>query len=318
MKKSLGIFILLLPVLIFSQDISWKSTVSMTLPLYAHSSAGGDGILFVSGGFSLNPKSCKNDLYTYNPLTKSWKRISALRQARGFAGSAYINGKLYVLGGNNFFRTLNSVEIYDISSGSWSFGRSMPEAKRGFAFASHEGKIYTFGGFNLETKTTLRSAHVYDAASNSWQRLPSLPFERQGACAVYNDGKIYIMGGLIGRARGRRVPVFLKDVTVYDIETKTYRRGPSLVYERYYLSAVVRKNKLYAIGGMKGLTPLNVVETLDVRNQTSWSIDRTLFLGQQRMSHASVFLDGIIYTLGGLGYDGRLKTLSSVETLRIE
>jgi N-acetylneuraminic acid mutarotase len=318
MKKSLSLLIFVIPAFLFSQSSSWKTTSFLDTPVYAHSAVAGDGLVFVAGGFSLRPKSCKSEIYTYNPLTKNWKKIAALRQARGFAGASYANGKLFLIGGNNYSRTLSSVEIYETSSGTLKYGSSMPEAKRGFAYASDGNKIYTFGGFNLETGRTLKSAYAYDSSSNTWERLPSLPFERQGASAVYIDGKIYIIGGLIGKAMGRRMPVFLKDVTVYDVESKTYSRGPSLVFERYYLSTVIHKGRIYAIGGMKGLTPLNVVETIDIKNQTSWGVEQGSFLPQQRMSHATVLLDGLIYVIGGLGYDGKLKTLRSVETLRIE
>ncbi len=314
-KFILLLFTVLIPTFIFSNSSKWKISTPLNDSIYGHSAVSGDGKIFVVGGFSLKNRECYSNIYMYHPLSGRWRKISSMRRARGFAGAAYYDGKIFIIGGNNMRRTLNSVEIYNTSTGSWTYGAPMPTSRRGFAVTEYNGKIYCIGGFSFEQRKTLTTVEVYDIKSNSWQKLPNLPFARQGAAAVSANGRIYVMGGVIGTSRSKSGPVFLRDMNYFIINSKSWHKGPSLIYDRYYLTAIYHKNKIYAIGGIKGLRPVNIVEYININNGNRWRTVPDMNLSTPRNAPASVYLDGNIYTIGGLGYNGALNT---VEILRVE
>jgi N-acetylneuraminic acid mutarotase len=238
-----------------------------------------------------------------------------MKHKRGFSGAVFLNGKIYVIGGNDGQRTLNYTEIYDTATDTWSYGQPMPTPRRGFAIAQLNGKIYCFGGYNLETRTTLTNAEVYDTVLNKWEKLPNMPFPRQGATAVTYNNRIYVLGGVMGTANSGNGPIFLRDMNYYLVKERQWENGPSLVFDRYYLTSVIHNNIIYAIGGIKGLRPLNIVETINIENGSTWVSKDELNLQSPRNASVAVYLNGVIYAIGGLGNEGELNT---VESLRIE
>ncbi len=317
MRKSSVLLALLfiIPTLIFSKPSKWKISAPLKEATYGHSAVSDGGKIFVMGGFSLKKRKFISGVYMFHPLSGTWRKISSMRHARVFAGSVHHDGKIYVIGGNNKQQSLNYVEIYDVSSGTWSYGAPMPTSRRGFATAVYNGKIYCAGGFSLESRATLKTVEVYDIKNNSWEKLPDLPFPRQGAAAVAANGRVYIIGGVIGTSKSKSGPVFLRDMNYYVVNTKSWHKGPSLIYNRYYLSAIYHKKKIYAIGGIKGLRPIDKVEMLDLDNSNKWVSVPGMDLSTPRNATASVILSGMIYTIGGLGYNGALNTM---EVLRVE
>ncbi len=319
MKRFLSLLFfafLLIPLWTYSaQTTQWKSGVSLPRALYAHSTVSGDGRIFVMGGFSLSERRSFADVYAFQPLAGRWTKMPSMRTARGFAGAVYAGGKIIVIGGNDMRRTLNTVEIYDTRTGDWRFGSPMPTARRGFAIAETGGKIYCFGGFQMESRSTLKNVEVYNIARNTWTRLPALPFARQGAAAVAKGDKIYVIGGVIGRSDSPGGLVFLRDMNIYNVKDNSWERGSSMVFDRYYLSVVLVNDKIYAIGGIKGLRPVDVVEVISPESSSGWYNNPSMNLSTPRNALSATVLDGVIYSVGGLDNNGDLQT---VETLRVE
>jgi len=60
-----------------------------------------------------------------------------------------LNGRIYAIGGSQGFgSSLNTVEVYDPSSNSWSTAAGMLTARYGLAAADANGLIYAVGGAN--------------------------------------------------------------------------------------------------------------------------------------------------------------------------
>jgi N-acetylneuraminic acid mutarotase len=96
------------------------------------------------------------------------------------------------------------MQLYNISSNTWSTRSSMPRALNHVNVAVVEGLIYVLGGL-AETNETKRAwrptgeSWVYDSAVDAWDELPSMPEgEERGSAAVGVYGeKIYLAAGSV-------------------------------------------------------------------------------------------------------------------------
>jgi hypothetical protein len=84
--------------------------------------------------------------------------------ARDGLAAAIVSGKIYAIGGANSTGYLNTVEVYDPSSDSWSTAASMPTARAGLAVIPVDGKIYAIGDRRKNS-----------AAVNLWKSMIPVP-----------------------------------------------------------------------------------------------------------------------------------------------
>src|SRR6266550_3634306 len=108
------------------------------------------------------------------------------------------NGKVLVAGGaGNISNFLNSAELYDPASGSWTATGSLNTARYSHtATLLPNGKVLVAGGFN---GSFLTSAELYDPASGSWTATGSLNTGRDFHTAtLLPNGKVLVAGGFNG------------------------------------------------------------------------------------------------------------------------
>ena len=98
---------------------------------------------------------------------------------------------LYVVGGTNRHNeVLQSVERYNFKEDRWQEIPPMLEARASPSVASVNGKIYVFGGDQINevnfyrARTTISAAEVYDPLTNSWNHSENLPESRSESGAV--------------------------------------------------------------------------------------------------------------------------------------
>ena len=103
-------------------------------------------------------------------------------------------GKIWVLGGGDEGQHLNSVEIYDPASNSWTTGPSLTNNRLFPATWVIEDRIYLAGG-RASQSNYHDSIEVFDSISNQWTLTGSLPENKYSAeVAILND-KLYIIAG---------------------------------------------------------------------------------------------------------------------------
>src|SRR6266478_2526027 len=112
----------------------------------------------------------------------------------GLAAVAF-NGKIYAMGGFGVSSmVLDTVEVYDPISNSWSTATSMPTARAALAATAVNGKICAIGGFN--GGGVLNAVEVYDPSTNTWSTAAAgMPTARKGLAAADANGLIYAVGG---------------------------------------------------------------------------------------------------------------------------
>ena len=147
-----------------------------------------DGKIYVTNGYAGGYQS---HLDRYDPDTDTWTSLAPMPTYHpGPAGSGFVNGKLYVAGGEAHA----IVNAYDPSTNSWQVVASMPEVRMHGAGGEYDGKLYTFTGADPTSNYTA-SVLIYDPATNSWTRSEPGPTHRDLAAGAWLNGVFYVTGG---------------------------------------------------------------------------------------------------------------------------
>jgi len=133
-----------------------------------------------------------------------WEYISPMPHGRlGHDSTVGMDGKIYVFGGREWIAAdkgapfLDTVEVYDPKTDTWSKRSPMPEPRNAHAAVlAADGKIYVIGGSKAYRDTPLKTVLIYDPVKDSWSKGPDMNVPRSLVSAVATpDGKIYAIGG---------------------------------------------------------------------------------------------------------------------------
>lgn len=107
------------------------------------------GRLYAIGGFGGYLKTCLSSIERFDPKSNTWQMLTEMSTPRRAPSCAIIQNFLYVIGGHDGARYLNSAEMYNISSGTWAKLPSMFEERCKFSVIkdTHNSNIYVFGGY---------------------------------------------------------------------------------------------------------------------------------------------------------------------------
>ncbi|HEX7586396.1 MAG TPA: kelch repeat-containing protein [Patescibacteria group bacterium] len=175
-----------------------------------------DGKLYVLGGFHDETATNKEGylfrtgkdivsktMECYDPKTNKWEYKKPLsRERMDFAAVTGKDDKIYVFGGAAGLASdpqvpvLNTVEVYDPKTDTWSFKRPMPIKRTGHCAAlAADSKIYIIGGSEVIDQPQ-SSVYIYDSEKDTWKKGPEMILPRSAlAAAATPDGKIYAIGG---------------------------------------------------------------------------------------------------------------------------
>jgi N-acetylneuraminic acid mutarotase len=145
---------------------------------------------------------------------------------------------------------------FDPQNGTWSDLPKLPTARSTHDAVVSGDKIYVIGGWSMNRGEASNSefaddALVFDLAKKDaqWEKLPTPPFQRRALAVAELAGKIYVLGGLTEEGK------IVKDVDIYDPESKTWSKGPELMggrFQGFAASAFGVKGKLY-VNGQDGI-----------------------------------------------------------------
>jgi len=140
----------------------------------------------------------------YDPQIGRWEyRCPMPNKRMEFAAVLGPDGLIYAFGGGytpHFEKgtaALDTVDVYDPKTDSWSQRKPMPEPRKSHAgVLGADGKIYIMGGSREHYGTTLRDVLIYDPVKDSWKKGPPMNIPRAVLAAVSTpEGKIYAIGG---------------------------------------------------------------------------------------------------------------------------
>lgn len=195
-------------------NISVPSSGTMPGARFHHSAVTIDGKMYVFGGE--NNAFALNDLHVYDPAEGGrWTDISVPTfgsppTARYGHTAVAIDGKMYVFGGSDGSDGKNDLYVYDPKAGGrWTdisvpTSGLVPAVRVAHSAVAIDGKMYIFGGSEVNFSYDLNDLYVYDpAVGGSWTTIStpasgSPPSERGFHSAAPIAGKMYIFGGNIG------------------------------------------------------------------------------------------------------------------------
>jgi N-acetylneuraminic acid mutarotase len=202
-----------------------------------------------------------------------------------------------VVGGWNDNR-LNSAELYDPASGTWSGTGSLNIARNDHtATLLPNGKVLVAGGSGLN------SAELYDPATGTWSVTGSLNIARVGHTAtLLPNGKVLVAGGLFD---GPPSTSYTKSAELYDPATASWTFTGSLHTERAIHTATRLQNGKVLVAGGTNVTIGFIIQPDGIRSAElydsateTWSVTGSLNVA--RSTHTATLLpNGNVLAAGG-------------------
>lgn len=160
-----------------------------------------------------------------------------------------VDGRIYVLGGfNGTLGVIDAVQIFDVSTCSWSMGPPLPRAVHHTNAAVVDGTIYVVGAMVTLNFTAIGDVWRWNPATDAgWTAGTAMPAGTQrGASVVGAIGtRIYVAGGLRNGA--------VADVSAYDTVAQTWDTTlPPLPAARDHGCGAAIGGRLYVAGGRSG------------------------------------------------------------------
>jgi hypothetical protein len=218
--------------------------------------------------------------------------------------------KIFFAGGANDTTVLSRVDIYDMSSQSWSTAELSIPREVGGAVACGN-KVLFAGGVNGAGVPFTR-IDIYDLSTQSWSTaelpfVPTFPY--------------YFVAAAVGNKALFAYPVFngtevmSTQVGIYNVSTQGWTTA-ILSEPRAAFSTVTVGDKVYFSGGYhRDNGPAS--KTIDIydNNTGSWS---TSLLAQPKAFHCSIYKDGKIYWAGGATYVDIMSSDYLTKTCSVE
>jgi hypothetical protein len=188
-----------------------------------------------------------------------WVATGSLNVPRhGHTATLLANGKVLVAGGYSddaVASAVDSAEVYDPKTGTWSFTGSMAEPRTSHtATLLADGRVLVVGGFNGEKDNV--TAELYDPSTGAWARTGNPTRAQYGHTAtLLQSGKVLVAGDGQGICE------------LFDPATGTWARTGDLGTPRYaHTATLLRDGRVLVTGGTNDpdlLSPFNSAEFYD-------------------------------------------------------
>ncbi|KAK3230804.1 hypothetical protein Dsin_002685 [Dipteronia sinensis] len=193
--------------------LGWKDT-SDPMPFCGCSIGAVDGCLYVLGGFSRT--STVRCVWQFDPILNSWSEVASMSIGRAYSKTGILNNKLYVVGGvsrgQGGLNPLQSAEVFDPCTGTWSEVPSMPFSRAqvlpnpfladmlkpiATGTTSYMGRLCVPQSLYSWPFFVDVGGEIYDPDTNSWVEMPigmgeGWPARQAGTkLSVVVDGELY-------------------------------------------------------------------------------------------------------------------------------
>lgn len=204
---------------------SWTRLPDMGFTRQLPQAAFLNGKLYVTGGRSTNGTGA--DLEVYDPGLNRWSFGASIPKPYLGAGTATVNGKMYVVGGctDSTGCGTTDVQVYNPATDSWTTAASYPIPVSRLSCGGIGALLYCAGGVQQPTNGALQSytaAYRYDPRANAWSRIADLPIDLWGSAYSASNGRLVISDGVTANGN-----VVTNQGFVYDPGTNTWTPLPN-------------------------------------------------------------------------------------------
>ncbi|NOZ75192.1 MAG: T9SS type A sorting domain-containing protein [FCB group bacterium] len=175
--------------------------------------------------------------------SSAWEVVGTMPDARMGLGAVRVGDEVYLFGGKRSMGMsglpTNRVDIYNLSSGEWTEGPTLLQARAHFGYALKGDSLICAGGSYLDPMFTAEQLIVGDG----WSGLPNLDEPRSNAAAVIYRNNFILLGGYTSGGQS---------VTNLELIDGQWQEFPGLALPRYNHSAVVYNDDIFVMGGRNG------------------------------------------------------------------
>ena len=185
-----------------------------------------------------------NQVYTFTLEDNCWREHSFMLSKRKRHQAVVCNGKIYAIGGTNeMSRTLDSVEMLDLSMGSleWEEAGAMVSKRVSHGAVVINNTIYVVGGW--DGQGVVKSVEMMNPVTGEWSVVSTFPRVRMKSGVAALDGKIYMVGGCLQTLE----PCYKAEV--FDPITLEWSLLPDSKHARASPILMPYRGKLYVFGG---------------------------------------------------------------------
>ncbi|UJR37422.1 hypothetical protein I4U23_030125 [Adineta vaga] len=263
-----------------------------------------DDYIYIVGGY--NRGDCLDSIEQFDPNENKWKLLpSRMTSRRGRVSATIINHKIYVYGGSDGQKELNTGECFNLKTkDKWSMIKELSTPVAHSAMCSDDNYVYLIGG--IEGDKCKNECYRYEPKNNTWATLAPMNKERSQAGIVYFNEKIFVFGGsALNRC--------LASCEILTLSTNQWTMGPTMKESRRGCGAVLYHNKMFIVGGSNGVASLTSVEIFNPITH-EWLLNVNGIRNELNIPRVGVGITVCcdkIYVIGG--FDGR-TFLKSVET----
>src|SRR4029450_13974514 len=214
---------------------TWNNVAPLPVALGQGTIGASNGKIYVAGGF-IGGTNVTNALRIYDIASNTWTSGANMPTSPGVeaAAGAVVNGKFYVMGGDDFTNGLNTTFIYDIATNTWTMGATLPDNRTNTYGTAYNGLIYVYGGVILPDFTTTDTLLRYHPVANSWTDLGSAGtagLGNYGGIAPFGTDQLLIADGADSTGASTT------GTHVFAISGGTFSGGPAMIGNRARQSA---------------------------------------------------------------------------------
>jgi len=253
---------------------TWTPKASMHTPRAFFGASVVSGKIYAVGGWAQSGAylaTCEE----YDPVANTWTPKASMSAARCFLSTVAVDGKMYVIGGGTRSESvslptlaLQSVEVYDPATDTWTKKADMPRPGGTGSCCVTDGIIYYAGGgdapiIGTGTDRGVPLVDAYNPATDTWMTTAPMLTARAFFSICATSGRVYALGGCLGAYDSSE----LSSVEAYDPATDTWCWMPDMQFRRKGLASAIVNGRIYAIGGVPnaGWEPaLAIVEEYDL------------------------------------------------------
>lgn len=249
-----------------------------------------------------------------------WKKLPDMAVPRWEAGSAVLDGKLYVFGGYKMpTRACKRVDVFDPTANNWRKLADLPSAVTHMNLVLDGRRIWFAGGFKDGYKGhAISEVWRYEVDKNTFVAGPSLPEPRASGGLAIVGRMLHYIGGLKADRDTCSDKHWVLDLEALEKGDAKWREAKPMPKGRCHFGVATLNGKIYVLGGMhhhdSRQIDLPLVDIYDPRTD-SWSREPELPTGHTHAEGSTFVHDGRIVFLGGMAQVGRKRWIDNKTTV---